>query len=97
MGITRAICTQDAIWQVGLRSTGELSTIHQERQMKMVLAPAGAPVDLIFRGCYCLKIAQTSKTQEKLGLKLKHPRMARVGVLVVDQPQVLPVDNPISQ
>ena len=53
-----------------LRHSGELSITHQQRGLKMLLAPSGAPVDMVFRNGYCLKIAQTSMTSENLDFEL---------------------------
>ena len=53
-----------------LRPKGELAVTHRHRNAQQVLAPAGAPVAVVYRdGCYMVKISETTKTGELPGLQ----------------------------
>lgn len=55
-----------------MRPHGELVVLHKQRNIKQVLGPPGAPVAMIYRGSqYMVKLAETSKTQEKLVVNLE--------------------------
>ena len=50
---------------VALRPLGELAVTHRERGVKLVLAPPGSPISVIYRnGERFVKLAETSKTGE---------------------------------
>ena len=54
-----------------MRQKGELTVCNQEDR-QLVLAPAGAPITMVYRkGSYQLCLGATSWTEEQLGLRFE--------------------------